>query len=604
MHTKRLGLKLFPLLLTIGLITLISWEASAKSFTIENVSITATIRPDGTVGIVEERTYRFDGEFSWANYEMPRNQFSRMDSILVKESGRVYRQNNSEDPRTYQVERSSGSINIRWNFEARDESRTFTIAYTLHGALDIGPEWSQLNWIFLSDRWDNDTRKFTCRIELPTLQNSSDLHAWMRGPLEQLQKSFTSLGVEVSGGPVDEDNQVIIRTVFPTGALNDPQVTHSDFSLAAAEKAEADYRQQQKEQARRDARQQQRGTWLTWLLVILSLGTYFYFYRLGGRRPELKQEVPKQLARIPDSTPPALVGYLVIQQPMGTPVSSTLFDLCRRGWYSIESHPDPKKKKKKKPVFHIKHGQRRDGLARDELQPWEKHLLDFVDQRIEDGVQRIDKLFKNDAKGIKASMKKNKELENWQKEWKRLLKEETRERQWFDPESKRIAIQSGITQAVLFVASILAVYWAPYPGIIALLVTGLAGVFSIAIYHKTREGEKVYRNWKAYRKALKKPGEQKWADRHDDRHFVYAVALSLNEKQLEKVLEVIPENMEKIEWIKAMAMEGEQASAAQIAALMAILGSNQSAAGAGAVGGAPGGAAGGAAGGGAGGGAG
>ena len=597
---KRLLSSLFVLVF----LSAVLQPLSAKEFSIEEVYVETQIRPDGTVRLVEKRSYYFDGDFSWADYNLPKYKIANIRDIEVREAGQPYTRSDSEQPGSYMVDRSGDEIEIKWYYDAEDEERTFTIAYTIEGVLRVGPEWSEFEWIFLSSRWDKDTQNATFEVRLPEGSPSYDLESWIHGPVAQLNKRNTTGGILVSGGPIDDDDQVKIRTIFPTEVLDNPTITDQAFSLEQAREEEAAYQQRMEEKARKEAERQVWGTWLTWFLLILSIGAYIHFFLKGGRRPKINQNIPKISPAIPDKTPPALVGYLIHQQHLGHPVSATLFDLCRKGWHKIEAEPG--KKKKDEPQFLIQKSEHRRQRLETELSEVENHLRTFVDEQIENksSSAKLDKLFESEEKGLKSSYKWMKKVEEWQKGWKKLLKKEIAQKNWFDEESKQAAIQCGIIQGVLFLVSILALIWAPYPGLIAFIGTLIIGLLSFAIYHRTKEGEIKYRKWKAYRKALIKADQQQWTNKQDERHFIYAVAAGLTKDQLKELFEMMPADETLKSWLSTSSLPHGMADAANLAVIVGYMGTSANAGVPGGAGGAGGAAAGGGAAGGAGGGAG
>jgi len=65
---------------------------------------------------------------------------------------------------------------------------------------------------------------------------------------------------------------------------------------------------------------------------------------------------------------------------------------------------------------------------------------------------------------------------------------------------------------------------------------------SVALIRRTKEGEEAYMRWKAYRDGLKKADERILFKDRLDRHFVYAIAFGLREKELIKLIEIGSQN--------------------------------------------------------------
>lgn len=135
------------------------WAAfSAKSYDFPDVRIDATVRPDGSLVLVERRTFDFDGEFSFAFFtvDWPPEQ---IEGFSVSEKGRPIPVSAAES--------SSFQFKGRWGFAAEDEERTFTIGYTARCGVDVWADAAHLNWQFIGTGWEVPTEQVLVRVHLP-----------------------------------------------------------------------------------------------------------------------------------------------------------------------------------------------------------------------------------------------------------------------------------------------------------------------------------------------------------------------------------------------------------------------------------------------------
>lgn len=93
---------------------------------------------NGDIRYSEKRTYNFSGSFSRANYEFSKRGFDSISNIKITENGLEYLHDDSHSAGTYSVRNLKNSFDIRWNYETRNEVRTFEISYILSGALIVG----------------------------------------------------------------------------------------------------------------------------------------------------------------------------------------------------------------------------------------------------------------------------------------------------------------------------------------------------------------------------------------------------------------------------------------------------------------------------------
>lgn len=65
-------------------------QANAKSYEIPTIRVEVSIYADGTVKITEHLTYIFDGSYSWAEYELPKQGFSAISDIRISKNSQSY----------------------------------------------------------------------------------------------------------------------------------------------------------------------------------------------------------------------------------------------------------------------------------------------------------------------------------------------------------------------------------------------------------------------------------------------------------------------------------------------------------------------------------
>ena len=61
---------LIAVVLTAGVLAGVSAPAEAKSYYFPEIDIDVTVRPDGSFEFREARSFAFDGDFTWAFYEV------------------------------------------------------------------------------------------------------------------------------------------------------------------------------------------------------------------------------------------------------------------------------------------------------------------------------------------------------------------------------------------------------------------------------------------------------------------------------------------------------------------------------------------------------
>ena len=86
--------------------------------------------------VTENRTYKFKGKFKYAFQELVKSEGIRYDNISVSESGSRYALSDERDAGTFEITDEDSYINVRWNFKAKNVSRTFTLEYTINNVVE------------------------------------------------------------------------------------------------------------------------------------------------------------------------------------------------------------------------------------------------------------------------------------------------------------------------------------------------------------------------------------------------------------------------------------------------------------------------------------
>src|SRR5690606_15011359 len=115
------------------LIIAVPFDAYAKNYSVARVIIEAHIQQDGTMLYKELHTYSFDGSYSKANYELSKRGFDRIRNVTISENGVPFILSDSDYAGTYSIREKSNSIDISWNYEAKDETKTFEISFIIEG---------------------------------------------------------------------------------------------------------------------------------------------------------------------------------------------------------------------------------------------------------------------------------------------------------------------------------------------------------------------------------------------------------------------------------------------------------------------------------------
>jgi len=542
----------------ITVLTLAFSSATAKDYTIDNVNIRAEINADATIEITEVRTYTFEEHYSWANYTIRKAGFTELTDISIRDDQGKYVNKNTEAPRTFMVTTNEEEINLKWFYNATDETRKFFINYTIHGALAVGPEWTEHFWTFIGDSWKKTTRRASVRITVPGSVGADSLYSWLRTRNELTQVMPKSDGVLVNVTDLRSDQSLKVRFLFPTVLLRNPDITAPDLSLVSATSEEQAYQQHRQQRLERQKQFASLGWYLTIIVTGLSALVWIFFFSKYGKR-YTPRAIPNHLYAPPTSEPPAIIGWLMQNQSVnGSHLVATIFDLARRDYFRIHEEEGEKKfLQEKKPRFWVEKAGEPDYAK---LVDWELDLYEYVTNHMENGSVYFDEL--TDQRS---------EMHKWFTAWAKTVQSDAKSHNWIDNNSVRGAIINGVIQILLFIGGLLAIYWTGGFGAIALVAAFVFGLLSFAIVHRTETGEQVYRQWKAFTNAIKKGNGRQFGTNHIDKMIVYAIALGVARKHMETWLADTQVRQAHIPWIVFIA---STSTSAEVAASMNALASS------------------------------
>jgi hypothetical protein len=163
----KLGLFLIVAAIALGACT------PGKSYRFPSVRIDATVNPDGSLTLVEQRTYDFRGHFHFATFTVEHKQFDDVVDFHVREGTADYVPDGVEtaghasydDP----VLEGPGGFKFKatWWFDAANQNRTFTISYRVLCAVDVYSDTAHLLWKFIGEGWTVPTDSALITVHLP-----------------------------------------------------------------------------------------------------------------------------------------------------------------------------------------------------------------------------------------------------------------------------------------------------------------------------------------------------------------------------------------------------------------------------------------------------
>jgi len=474
---KRFFLLIF---LPILMISINIQNLSAKDYSIPNVKIDVTLNKDGSAYFVEERSYSFQGTFSFGYYDLPKTGYESLEEFLVYEGDIHYKEEQTKNINTYYIEDTGNNYRVNFFYSATDEIKTFKFIYKLKGVTKVYEDYGEFYWKLQGTGWDKKIGLFESTIRLLTPIPKDDYYVWAHGPLwgniEKVDDKTIYLKVDDVPASTFIEARILIPSTYFTeakklsGNIKD-KVINEETKLA------------------RDSNVKRILTsilfWLPIVIFALLLFYIFYLYNKYGK----EYKIPKEYDYIrepPSDIKPAVLGHLLTFGSFNdTFLKATIMDLIHRGFINVEKDPNSKNDY----IFTL-------NKKSDELQGFEKILVDKILFDISDSFT---------VKELNKKIKKNQEHYYYIfEDFKNEIKEESKNYDFFDKKSEG---KSNFARGLGF--------FIPIAGIILTVITRnllfllwliLAPIYLIvgssALKRRSYKGKEEFDKWMALKNFL------------------------------------------------------------------------------------------------------
>ena len=484
--------------------------AAAKSYSIADVTIDATVRPNGDVGVHETRTLAFSGSYHYVYWE-----YDEKGSNGVEVTGASGPPDSSGTPSpytlsanavagvpgapgTYGVEETAGGVRVQLNFALADTTATFAVDYTALGAAKRWQDTAELYWQFIGADTAVPSDHVRVTVHLPQGVTKREVRTWTHGPLWGRDEIQPDGSIVITVSPLPAYTFVESHILFPASAL--PQAKQRSSARLTTVLA----------QERALAEKANRARWVArvkvafWVLVgvgipLVSLILVIVLYVRFGREPKPKFTAP-YLRDIPEpSLPPALVGFIWRMGTVGREdATATLLDLVNRGIMDIERVEWQEN--------HLLGGSSSETSYKltlheeklGDLLPYEHHLVNFLFTEIAGGWSFVIADLKDLAKA------KRTEFAAGYKAFTDMVGDEGTSRGYLNAEADRMAFTGAAFGFIAAVAAgVAGVFGRFYWALIGLPV-GIALIFvSRSIKRRSDEAAELYAQYQALRRYMK-----------------------------------------------------------------------------------------------------
>lgn len=515
-HLLLFSLALFTLFIAVQ--ATFPSTAWAKDFKMPQVDIVADMQSDGSLHVVEKRTFDFDGSFSaiWWTFNSG--------NITVNSMSMTKTTQWTSGPETSTVELSEVPFQTSWRneggpgkeaysvdsvkntvyafFFATNEQRTITIDYTVVDTVAVYDDGVDLYWQFVGDGWSEASSNVTCKINLPApagiaAQPGSDVYAWGHGPASgtvSFNDDGTSLTYAISKVPSGSFAEA--RVVFPRAWLVDLPQNYANYHPGVS------HLDQVKEEEEKWANEANLGRALNIafiagvvLLCVLALLIAWRLYLRYGK--EFKPTFTDKYWRdVPDKeVHPAVIARLwKMGKTNNSELTATIMHLANEGAVIIARGTYPNAKGKEVEDFYLT---RVPAKVEQLADPIDRKVIEFLFDKIAQGE---DALWLGTIKqyGLDNPSAYDKQIRSW----RGLVTAETNRQEYFEQSHKgTLTALRGFVVIAAFGASFVTGNFIPL--ICAVPTAFIIFIISSKMERRTQKGTDTYARCKALRNWLK-----------------------------------------------------------------------------------------------------
>lgn len=282
-------------------------QAEAKSYTMPKVTISADAATDGSLNVIEDRSFKLDGEFTavwWTFTGLPADASLQINNVYLTYSNRSaeiitldeasfnlsWRTSGGPGRDSYSFDSPKNTVYAF--FDAADEIVDVKLDYTVVNGVTAYKDVGEVYWKYVSEGWAEASENVTMTLRLPVPADTvvtpgDNVRGWGHGPLSGDLKvnddgTITAQVNKVNGGQYAE-----VRAVFPRDWLTN--LTDSS-ALTYANKVKLDEIMQE-EQVWADEANRERMMSLAFVIglivfsVLLIIFAIWKFFQYGREYP-------------------------------------------------------------------------------------------------------------------------------------------------------------------------------------------------------------------------------------------------------------------------------------------------------------------------------
>ncbi|WPC39245.1 DUF2207 domain-containing protein [Clostridium sp. JS66] len=316
--------------------------AEEKNYTIDKLNTVAEITEKGDAEVQEEITYTFNGSFNGFYRNLSKNKTDGyvISKVAMKDKNAnvtpISPGSNSKN-NTYEIIESDNNTQIKVFSKSVDEKKTLILNYTIQGAANRYKEFGELYWNFY--KVDSSKSIKDVNLDLSLKNSKFDLNKfkyWVYVDGGEFKTNYDSSSINIKGSNLTSILGVKIH--FQPEFLKIDEKTYKENMKNNNEGTDL---KESKKSNKEDF-----GFVFFGVIVALCASSIIFFHNRSNKK--FKQALQKYREKFrffegetlntkPEDVPPAMVNLLYHEKHISnSTIPSTLFYLCKKGFYTLE----------------------------------------------------------------------------------------------------------------------------------------------------------------------------------------------------------------------------------------------------------------------------
>lgn len=512
-----------------------SASLAEADLTISRWIVEANLLKNGDLEISEDLTFNFNDEFNGIFRNIIMDKIDSIENLsvyeLVKGDQVPYKMVDKAkkgESEKFTSKREDKNLVVQVFSPSSNEKKTFRFSYLLKNVAVRQVDTGDLYYKFIGSDNETPIDYFSSNLNLPKFEKEK-IKIFAHGP-EQGKIYFSDEKIKSEIKDIDPNQFIENRILFPKEYILTNKSKGEKTFVSIVEEEEVFAKKVEDDIEKKADRKEFLSKLSLYLSAFAMLIFAFLFYKFRRDTSVFEQ----MESTYPDDITPAELALFISQSLSPRALLASLLDLSHKGYIDITETDG--KGDSKEYVFE------RTQKTADSLKDHEVFLLDWIFNRIS-ATGTVSTLDLENYRNISAT-----KFYGSQTEWTKLIKSDLYAKNYYDKSSKKWGIGVMILSIVWFALAIVTFTTESIYGMMPLFVgIGLFITALVLIYRTTDKGYIQFKLWKGFKKSMLENSEKN-VDIENDRALIYAIALDVPMKGLNKFRTSIDEDYYPLQW--------------------------------------------------------